>query len=45
MVNTGNWVEPLGVPSLENAVEPPNASKRSLPDVTYHQIKKTTFET
>jgi hypothetical protein len=30
-VNTGNTVDPLGTPSLDHAVDPPDANKRPPP--------------
>jgi len=40
-VRTGNTVEPLGSPLLDHAVDPPDARRRLLPDVTAEKVEET----
>jgi len=37
-MNTGNTVEPLGVPSLEKVVEPPEARSKLPPEDTAEKV-------
>lgn len=42
-MKTVKTVEPLGTSSLENAVEPPDARRRSLPEVTAEKVVRATL--
>jgi len=41
-VNTENTVDPLGVPSLVNDVDPPDARSKLLPEVTAENVVNVT---
>jgi len=41
-VNTVNTVDPLGTPSLLKAVDPPDANRRLLPEVTAEKVVNET---